>query len=59
MWTIWVFDINKNKHSPCCGEDFMKNFCSSLKEHATYMISFEKKKTLSLTKRLKLHQDSS
>ena len=59
MSTIWVFDINKNKHSPCCGEDCMKDFCSSLREHDTYLISFEKKKILSLTKRLKLHQDSS
>ena len=37
----------------------MKKFCSPLRAHATYMISFEKKKLLSLTKEgLKLHQDS-
>ena len=59
MSTIWAFDNNKNKHSPCSGEDCIKNFCSSLGEHAPNMISFEKKKMLPLTgEELKLHQNS-
>ena len=34
----------------------MKKFCSSLTEHATYMLNFEKKKMLPLTKEeLKFH----
>ena len=37
----------------------MKDFCSSLKKHATNIINFEKKKMLPLTKKeLKLHQDA-
>ena len=37
----------------------MKKFCISLREHATDVINFEKKKMLPLTeKELKLHQDS-
>ena len=36
----------------------MKKFCTSLREHATNVINFEKEKMLSLTKNeLKLHQD--
>ena len=36
----------------------MKTFCTTLREHATNVISFEKKKMLPLTKKeLKLHQD--
>ena len=48
----------KNKHTSYRGEDCMKNFCTSLREHATNVINFEKKKMLPLTKKeLKLHQD--
>ena len=36
----------------------MKKFCSSLREHATNIINFEKKKMLQLTKKeLKLDHD--
>ena len=36
----------------------MKKFCSSLREHATNVIHFEKNRTLPLAKKeLKLHQD--
>ena len=36
----------------------MKKFCTSLREHATIVINFEKKKMLPLTKtELKLHKD--
>ena len=36
-----------------------EKFCTSLREHATNIINFEKKKMLTLTKKeLKLHQDA-
>ena len=36
----------------------MKKFCTSLREHATNVVNFEKKNMLPLTeKELKLHQD--
>ena len=41
----------KNKHTSYRGEDCMKNFCTSLREHATNAINFEKKKMLLLTKK--------
>ena len=49
--TIWTFDSAENKHSLYPGEDCMKNLCSSLKEHATNIIKFEKNKMLLLTKK--------
>ena len=58
MSTIWAFDNIENEHSLQCGKDYMKKFCSFLREHATNTINFEKKKMLPLTKRgLTLHQD--
>ena len=46
-----AFDTIENKHSLYRGEDCMKNFCTSLREHATNLINFEKKKMLPLTKK--------
>ena len=58
MSTVWAFDNVENKHTLYCGEDWMKKFCTSLREHATNVINFEKKIMLSLTKEeLKSHQD--
>ena len=58
MSTIRNFDNIGNKHTLHRGEDCIKNFCTSLREHATNVINFEKKKLLPLTKKdLKLHQD--
>ena len=58
MSTIWPFDNIENKHILDHAEDCMKNFCSSLRDNATNVINFEKKKLLPLTKReLKLHWD--
>ena len=34
MSTIWVFDNIKNKYNLYCGEDCMKKFCITLREHA-------------------------
>ena len=44
MSTIWTFDNIENKHSLYWGKDFMKKFCISLREYATNVINFEKKK---------------
>ena len=40
MSTIWAFDNIENKHTLYCGENCMKKFCTSLKEHATNVINF-------------------
>ena len=57
MSTIWAFDNIEKKHTLCCGEDCMKRFCTSLREHATSQINFKKKKMIPLTKEeLKPHQ---
>ena len=59
MSTIWEFDHTENKHTLYRGEDFMKRFCASLREHPKNIIDFEKKKMLPLTKEeLKSHQDA-
>ena len=59
MSTIWAFDHIENKHTLYRGEYCMKKFCTSLREHATNAINFEKRKMLLLTKKeLKLHQDA-
>ena len=60
MSTIWVFDNIENKHTLYCEEDCLKTFYTSLREDATNVINFEKKKKmLPLTeKELKLHQDA-
>ena len=57
MSTIWAFDNIEKKHTLCRGEDRMKTFCTSLREHATSEINFKKKKMIPLTKEeLKPHQ---
>ena len=59
MSTIWEFDNIENKHTLYRGEDCMKKFCESLREHAKNIIDFETKKMLPLTKEeLKSHQDT-
>ena len=59
MLTVWAFDHIESKHTLYYGKDCMKKFCSSLREHATNVLKFEKKKMLPLTKEeLKLHQDA-
>ena len=37
------------------GKDYMKKFCKDLKEHATRIINYEKKKIISLTKEEKIN----
>ena len=50
MFMVWMFDGVKNKHDVYQGEDSMKKFCLSLKEHAMEIINFEKKNIIPLTK---------
>ena len=50
MYTISSFKSIKNKHDVCRGNDCMKKFCESLREHAIKIINFTKKKTELLTK---------
>ena len=49
MSTKWLFDNIENNHSLFQGEDYIKKFSNSLREHAVDVINFEKKKLLSLT----------
>ena len=58
--TIWAFNHKENKHALYCRKYCRKNFCSSLRQHATNILNFEKKrKMLPLTKEeLKLHRDA-
>ena len=57
MSLIWVFYHIENKHTLYWGQDCIKKFCTSLREHAKNVIDFEKKKMLLLTKKkLKSHQ---
>ena len=47
MSTIWAFDYIENKNTLYCGEDCMKTFCESFREHTKNVIDFEKKKSYS------------
>ena len=49
--TIWAFNNIENKHTLYSGEDCMKKFSSSLREHAKNIIHFEKKKNVTVSKR--------
>ena len=44
MLTIETFDNIENKHTLYCGKYHMTKFCTSLREHATNAIKFEKKR---------------
>ena len=44
FFTLCSFDATKNKLDYCRGKDCMKNFCNNLKEHATKIINYKKKK---------------
>ena len=51
MSLIWAFYHIEYKHTLYRGKDYMKKFCTSLREHAKNVIDFEKKKILLLTKK--------
>ena len=44
LFTHCLVDNTKNKHDYYRGKDCMKNLCKDLKEHATKIISYKKKK---------------
>ena len=44
------FDTTKNKPDCYRGKNCMKNFCLDLREHATKILSYEKKEMIPLTK---------
>ena len=50
MSTIWGFDHIEDKHTLYHRKDCMRNFCTSLREHAKNIIDFDKRKMLPLTK---------
>ena len=53
MSTIWTFGGIENKLDVYRGEDCMKKFCESSREHEVKIINFEKKKIVLLTKEQK------
>ena len=55
--TIWGFDHIEDKSTLYCGNDFMKNFCKSLRKHVKSIIDFQKKKNVTVNKiRIKIIQ---
>ena len=46
MSMIWSFNGIENKHDVYRGEDCIKSFCKSLREHNMKIINFEKKKNI-------------
>ena len=57
IFTSCSFDESKNKLNHCRGKYCMKKFCKELKEHATRIINYEKKKIIPLAKEEKINYD--
>ena len=57
IFTYCSFDKSKNKLNYYRGQDCMKKFCKDLKEHATRIINYEKKKIIPLTKEEKINHN--
>ena len=55
LFTHCSFDKSKNKLDYYGGKDCMKKFCKDLREHATKIINYEKKKLIPLTTEEKIH----
>ena len=55
LFTHCSFDKSKNKLDHYRGKNCMKKFCKDLREHATKIINYEKKKTIPLTMKEKIH----
>ena len=51
LFTHCSFDKIKNKLDYYRGDNCMKKFCKDLREHATKIINYEKKKMMPLTKK--------
>ena len=54
IFTHCSFDQTKNKLNHYRGKDCTKKFCKDLREHATKIINYEKKKMTPLTKEEKI-----
>ena len=57
IFTSCSFDESRNKLNYYRGKDCMKKFCKDLKEHATRIINYEKKKIIPLTKEEKINHN--
>ena len=55
LFTHCSFDKSKNKLNHYRGKDFMEKFCKDLREHATKIINYKKKKMTPLTTKEKIH----
>ena len=55
LFTHCSFDKTKNKLDHYRGKDCMKKICKDLREHATKIINYEKKKMMPLTVEQKIH----
>ena len=55
IFSHFSFDQTKNKLNYYRGKDCMKKFCKDLREHATKIINYEKKKMIPLTTEEKIH----
>ena len=55
IFARFSFDESRNKLNYYRGKDCMKKFCKDLKEHATRIINYEKKKIIPLTKEEKIN----
>ena len=55
LFTHCSFDKSKNKLNHYRGKNCMKKFCKDLREHATKIINYEKKKMTPLTTKEKIH----
>ena len=55
IFTHCSFDQTKNKLNYYRGKDCMKKFCKDLREHATKIINYEKKKMIPLTMKEKIN----
>ena len=57
IFTHCSFDESKNKLNYGKGKDCMKKFSKDLREHASKIINYEKKKMISLTTEEKIHHN--
>ena len=57
LFTHCLFDKTKNKLDYYRGEDCMKRFCLNLRDYATKIINYEKKKMIPLTKKEEKHHN--
>ena len=55
LFTHFSFDETKNELNYYRGKDCMKNICKYLRENATKIINYEKKKMIPLTTEEKIH----